>query len=109
MKKGPKPERPRTASRREERAARELVRDRERLVEAGPGGAPERAIVVETPAVIEGRVSGTPCVQCAGSMRVDEHGVKIVGGVALRVVRAHCLGCRTPRVIWFRIERPLVN
>jgi len=90
----------RTERRARERAARELVRDREKLANLSPGGAPERPIDVESPAVIEGRVRSTPCVQCQGAYRVVDHRAE---GRALRAVDARCERCGAPRTVWFRL------
>jgi hypothetical protein len=106
---GKKGARARTQRRVDERAARQLVRDRERLAALEPGGTPDRPIAVETPAVIEAQVADQPCIQCTGRLRVDEHAVDVHGGVHLRVVRARCLGCGTPRVRWFKVEPPRPN
>ena len=92
----------RTERRARERAARELVRDREKLANLSPGGAPERAIEVESAAVIEGRVRSMPCAQCEGVYRVVEHRAE---GAGLRAVDARCERCAAPRTVWFRIVR----
>jgi len=90
----------RTARRTRERAARQLVRDREKLANLSPGGAPERAIEVESSAVIEGRVRSMPCAQCEGAYRVVDHRSE---GVGLRAVDARCERCGAPRIVWFRL------
>lgn len=93
--------RPERAERRaRERAARQLVRDREKLANLSPGGAPERAIEVESTAVIEGRVRSMPCPQCEGAVRVVEHRSE---GAGLRAVDARCERCGAPRIVWFRV------
>jgi hypothetical protein len=90
----------RTERRARERAARELVRDREKLAKLSPGGAPERPIDVESSAVIEGRVRSTPCAQCEGAYRVLDHRAE---GSGLRAVAARCQRCGVPRTLWFRL------
>lgn len=90
----------RTERRAREREARQLVRDREKLANLSPGGAKDRPIVVETAAVIEGRVRAMPCVQCEGAHRVGEHRSE---GPGLRAVDAKCERCGAPRTVWFRI------
>ncbi len=90
----------RTERRARERAARQLVRDREKLAELSPGGARDRPIAVESSAVIEGRVRAMPCVQCEGAYRVGEHRSE---GPGLRAVEARCERCGAPRTVWFRI------
>lgn len=96
----------RTNRRARERAARELVRDREKLANLSPGGAPERPIEVESSAVIEGRVRSTPCAQCEGAYRVLDHRAEAAG---LRAVDARCQQCGAPRTVWFRIVRAAPN
>ena len=96
----------RTERRERERAARQLVRDREKLANLSPGGAPERAIDVESAAVIEGRVRSMPCAQCEGAYRVLDHRAE---GAGLRAVDARCERCGTPRTVWFRIVRRAPN
>jgi len=76
------------------------VRDREKLANLSPGGARDRPIIVETAAVIEGRVRAMPCVQCEGAYRVGEHRSE---GPGLRAVDAKCERCGAPRTVWFRI------
>jgi hypothetical protein len=90
----------RTERRRAERAARALVRDRERLAALLPGGAAERPIHVPSSAVIELRVGSLPCPQCAGPLRVRDHRS---AGAGLRDVSAVCEQCHVERVLWFRI------
>jgi hypothetical protein len=92
--------RKRTERRAEERRARELVRDREKLFAMSPGGSRERPLEVGSAAVIEGRVLATPCVQCEGVYRIREHASE---GSGLRRLDVTCQQCRAPRSIWFRI------
>ncbi|MEO8700154.1 MAG: hypothetical protein ABI867_08925 [Kofleriaceae bacterium] len=91
--------RPRTERRIEERAARQLVRDREKLAALSPGGARERPIVVESSSVIEVRARAMPCPQCAGELRVGEHRAE----TGLRVVQVTCTRCHAGRELWFRL------
>ena len=90
----------RTDRRRAERAARALVRDRERLAALSPGGAAERPIHVPSSAVIEVRVGAMPCPQCSGRYRVRDHRS---AGAGLRDVSVVCEQCHVARVLWFRI------
>ena len=90
----------RTERRARERAARQLVRDREKLATLLPGGARERPLEVESSAVIEGRVRAMPCVQCEGELRVKDHRSE---GAGLRAIDARCDRCGAPRTLWFRI------
>lgn len=92
--------RERTVRREAERAARKLVRDRERLAKLVAGGAIEHPIQVESPAVIEIRVRATPCPQCEGTLRVDEHRAPEAG---IRAVDATCTRCHARRTLWFKL------
>ena len=90
----------RTARRREERDARALVRDREKLAALSPGGTPEHPIAVGSSAVVDVRVSALPCPQCAGEYRLVDHEAP---GAGLRKVSVTCRRCGVPRVLWFKI------
>lgn len=90
----------RTARRAEERDARKLVRDREKLAALSPGGARERPIEVGSAAVIEGRTGSLPCPQCAGQYRILDHRS---AGPGVRCVDVSCRQCGVPRTLWFRI------
>jgi predicted Zn finger-like uncharacterized protein len=90
----------RTARRAQERAARQLVRDREKLAGLVAGGSAERPIEVPSSAVIEGRVRAMPCPQCKGELRVGDHRSE---GAGLRALDVRCQTCGTPRTLWFRI------
>ncbi len=89
----------RTARRAAERAARQLVRDREKLAALSPGGSSERPIHVSSTAVIEIRAHATPCPQCGGELRVRDHRVE----GELRVVAVTCTRCHVSRELWFRL------
>ena len=95
-----RPKRPRTERRARERAAKALVRDREKLATLSLGGARERPFVVETSAVIEPRVRSMPCPQCEGAYRIIDHASE---GAGLRRVDVVCQQCTAPRSLWFRI------
>lgn len=90
----------RTARRARERAARQLVRDREKLAALVPGGSAERPIAVSSSAVIETRVRGTPCPQCEGELAIADHRS---AGQGVRAVDVRCRTCGAPRTLWFRI------
>ena len=96
----------RTARRTAERAARQLVRDRERLALCAPGGSRERAIEVPTSSVIEGRARSLPCPQCEGDYQIDDHQAPTAELRALEVV---CRRCGTSRTLWFRIAPARLN
>lgn len=95
--------RPRTQRRIDERAARKLVRDKERLFELSVGSTADRPFVVETTSVIEGRVEALPCVQCDGQYRIREHAS---AGPGLRRLDVTCRLCGTARSLWFRLDEP---
>jgi len=90
----------RTARRAQERAARELVRDKEKLASLVAGGSAQRPIEVTSSAVIEGRVRSLPCPQCEGELHVREHRS---AGAGMRAVDVRCQTCGSPRTLWFRI------
>ena len=93
-------QRPRTARREDERAARKLVRDREKLAALLPGGAREHPIAVPSTSVIEVRVEAMACPQCDGRYRLREHEAP---GPGLRRVDVTCRACSAPRSLWFRL------
>jgi predicted Zn finger-like uncharacterized protein len=88
----------RTERRIQERAARQLVRDREHLARLVAGGAREHPIAVPSAAVIEGRAGA--CPQCGAEYRVVEHRSE---GQGVRALDVACRQCGTPRTLWFRI------
>jgi hypothetical protein len=87
-------------SRQQQKAARQLVRDRETLAALSPGGSADHPIAVASAAVIETRAHAMPCVQCAGEYRVREHRS---AGSGLRAVDVRCQRCGVARTVWFRI------
>jgi hypothetical protein len=91
----------RSARRIDERAARQLVRDREKLAALSAGGAPEHPIHVDSAAVVETRVGSLPCPQCAGPYRLREHRS---AGSGLRAVDVTCRNCGARRTLWFRLD-----
>jgi hypothetical protein len=102
-----KKQRPRTAARARERAARELVRDRQKLALLSPGGTPERAIDVPSPAVIPIRARATPCPLCAGTLRLDDETAELRDGKQLRAAHMTCVRCGVARVLWFGLSSSL--
>ena len=92
--------RKRTSRRAEERAARRLVRDREKLAAMTRGGSAEHPIGVPSAAVVETRVRNSTCPQCEGEYRIIEHTSPASG---LRRVDVRCQRCGTPRSWWFRL------
>jgi hypothetical protein len=92
-----------------ERAAVSLAKDRVRLAELEPGGAPERPIVVDSASVVESRARDTRCAVCEAGLELADHDVVAHAGASLRRTRLVCKECHTPRVIWFRIAPPMAN
>jgi len=90
----------RTARRAQERAARDLVRDREKLAALLPGGTRARPIEVDSASVIEPRVNSLACPQCEGPYRVLDHRTL---GAGMREVDVRCNMCSAPRTLWFRL------
>lgn len=90
----------RTERRAKERAARQLVRDREKLAGLVAGGSAERPIEVTSSAVIETRVRSLSCPQCEGEYKILDHRST---GAGMRAVDVRCHTCGTPRTLWFRI------
>jgi predicted Zn finger-like uncharacterized protein len=90
----------RTARRKAERAARQLVRDRERLAALVPGGSAERPIEVDSSAVVEARARSQRCPQCDGHYRIDDHQAP---SAALRVIAVTCQRCGVARRLWLVI------
>ena len=90
----------RTARRAAERAARDLVRDREKLAALSPGGTRERPIEVDSASVVEPRIRSLACPQCQGQYRVVDHRSAASG---IREVDVRCDQCGTPRTLWFRL------
>jgi hypothetical protein len=92
--------RKRSARREEERAARRLVRDREKLASLSPGGSDAHPIEVTSASVVEVRARATPCAQCGGEYKICEHASVRSG---LRRVEVTCQQCCTRRALWFRL------
>jgi cytosine/adenosine deaminase-related metal-dependent hydrolase len=90
-------------------ALREHVRDLERLARLAPGGAPERAIAVDTPPLVDLTAVARPCPLCAGSLRLDEHAAETIDGARLRVAHVTCTSCGIARAIYFRLRETALN
>jgi hypothetical protein len=90
----------RTERRTRERAARQLVRDREKLAALSPGGSAAHPIEVGSSSVVEVRVGSLHCPQCDGAYRLVEHRSPSSG---IREVSVICRLCHVPRTIWFRL------
>jgi hypothetical protein len=100
--------RARTERREHERAARSLVRDKQKLALLSPGGSAERAIEVPSPAVIPVRARGTPCPLCGGALRIDDESASVRDdGVQLRAAHVTCVRCGVARTLWYRLSSSL--
>jgi hypothetical protein len=101
--------RKRTVQRAADRAHGKLARDLDKLARLAPGGSPERAIEIVSPAELEVRASSTPCPICQGELRVEEHAAETIGGLRLRVAKVVCAACRARRTIYFRLAGAMLN
>lgn len=90
----------RTARRERERAARSLVKDREKLFLLSVGGSADRPIEVDSPTVIPIRVRRAKCPQCEGEYTFGEESSPHAG---LRVVKVQCRRCQVQRELFFRL------
>jgi hypothetical protein len=104
-----KKSRPRTDRRVRERAARELVRDKQKLASLVPGGSRDRPIDVPSTSVIPVRARGTACPLCDGTLRLDEETAETHDGKRLRAAHMTCVSCGVARVLWFHVSSPLAN
>jgi hypothetical protein len=80
-----------------------------RLFGFGPGGAPERAIVVSSASVVETQATSVACPACGGALRVVEHAARTMQGVRLREARMKCERCTTGVSLWFRLLETTFN
>jgi len=101
--------RKRTLRREEDRGARKLAQELEKLATMAPGGGPERAIEITSPSEVEVVARGASCPICRGELRVEEHTAEAIGGVRLRVAKVVCGVCRARRSIYFRLAGTLLN
>lgn len=99
--------RARTDRRVRERAARELVRDRQKLAALMPGGAPDRPIEVPSAAVVPLRARSTPCPLCEGELRIDHEAAESRAGRLLHATHVSCTRCGVARVLWFCVAPSL--
>ena len=86
-----------------------MVRDLEKLASLEEGGAPDRPIVVDSPAVVDLRAVAKPCPLCDGSMRLEEHTSEEIDGERLRVAALSCTRCGVRRSRYFRLGGPTVH
>ena len=78
-----------------------------------PGGTPEYALEVASPAVIESAASQDPCLGCGARLHCEHHRVEIHGGERYRVADLKCPRCGYERAIYFVLRSgdapPLLN
>jgi hypothetical protein len=103
------PPRPRRQRRERERALRKDVRTNERLARELPGGAPDRPIEIDAPAVAEIKARATPCPQCAGELELRGDRADSTPRGVLRELELVCRRCHAPRSLWFRVKPPSAN
>lgn len=101
--------RKRTLQRADDRAQQKLGRNLEKLALLAPGGSPERALVITSPAEVEVQARAARCPVCQGELRVEEHTAETLAGARLRVARVVCAVCRRRRAIYFRLAGTLIN
>ncbi|EYF06627.1 hypothetical protein [Chondromyces apiculatus] len=99
----------RAARRAGDRETVKLAQDLERLWKLGPGGTPERPIVLASASQVEVTARGTRCPLCQGELRVEEHAAETVAGSRLRVAHVRCVACGSRRAIWFRLATEMLN
>jgi hypothetical protein len=99
--------RARTERRANERALEKLARDRERLAQLEPGGAPDRPIELASASQVEVHARSLPCTRCGGEPRVEAHEARVVGERRLRVAQLVCPACGARRDVWFRLAPAL--
>lgn len=99
----------RRARRERSRQQQKLVRELERLAALEPGGAADRPIEVDTPAVVDLRAVAIPCPLCGGRLRLEDHAASEIDGVRLRVATVSCTGCYERRRRYFKLSLPALH
>lgn len=66
-----------------------------------PGGDPGRAILVDSPAVIERHAERWPCPVCQSAVRCLSHRAEQLAGRRLRVAEVRCIRCGFARDVYF--------
>jgi hypothetical protein len=69
-----------------------------------PGGDPGRAIVVDSPVVIEGHAERWPCPVCGSAVRCLSHRAEQLAGRRLRIAEVHCGRCGFARDVYFALR-----
>jgi hypothetical protein len=102
--------RSRTERREREREAVKLAKARLKLASLEAGGAPDRAIEVESASIIEVHAQSTPCASCGEhGVLVEEHTAETIDERRLRVVKVRCRRCGVRRNVYYRIGSPLLS
>jgi len=97
------------ARRAQARAREQLARELERLASLEPGGAPERPIDIDSPALVEMRAVASTCPLCSGAVKLEEHAARTIDGARLRVATVSCTSCGARRERYFRLVAPSVH
>lgn len=95
--------RPRRERRRLSREQQKLVAKLERLTSLAPGGAPDRPLIADTPAIVDMKATADACPICGGTLKLEDHVAEEIDGVRLRVVSVDCTSCHTRRRRYFRL------
>lgn len=74
------------------------------LAQQLPGGDPGRAILVESPAVIERHAERWPCPVCQSAVRCLSHRAEQLAGRRLRVAEVRCIRCGFARDVYFVMD-----
>jgi len=96
-----KKKRVRSVEREKKRELEKLGAKLDELAEASPGGSRERAIAVDSVAVIEIRARALGCVRCRGELAVTAHDAEVNHGTQYRRLDLQCHKCLTRRRVWF--------
>jgi hypothetical protein len=99
----------RAERRAQDRTHEKLGRDLERLWKVGPGGSPDRAIVLSSAAEVEVHARSIRCPICEGELRVEEHAAEAGPAGRLRVARTVCSFCHARRSVYYRLADTLLN
>ena len=73
------------------------------------GGDPLRAILVESPAVVERHAERWPCPVCKSPVRCVQHRAEQIADRRLRVAQVRCPRCGFERDVYFELADPRVN
>ncbi len=104
-----KPKRDRTVRREDARSTKKAIEERLALAKIEPGGAPDRAIVVSTAALVEPSARAIPCPVCGSSVRAMSHTAEVREGRRVRVVAVDCSRCGARVERFFDVTAPLLS